>query len=443
MEEFFEIMNKAKLIKEEFKKADYDKDWSFANKKYKKYSHNYHRYPAKFIPPIAKKIILEGSNEDEVICDLFGGCGTSLVQAKLLGRKSFGIDVNPVAKFITDVKVNAIEPNKLEIQYKKIEQRIRRKNKKFGNSDFIKHPRLSYWFTDETFEKLFFIYNAILTCDDIKVRNFILCAFSHCLKNCSRWLMKSIKPTIDKQKKNIDIEKTFFRHLNLMIKQNKTYYGYLAGKNLLNIESKIYRQDCTKPINELIDSVDLIISSPPYVTSYEYGDLHQLTLLWFGSDKKNFKEWGEYIEDFAAFKSSFIGSQNSREESLAIGSGIGESIVRKLKKLDNPLAKKVKVYFEKMNKAFNEMYQLLKEGKEANIIIGNTKLKGVEILNAEVCLEQMINVGFTKKKVIKRNCMTNKMIPPYRDKITGKFTSKNNRNKKIAYNEEFIIKVRK
>ena len=38
--------------------------------------------------------------------------------------------------------------------------------------------------------------------------------------------------------------------------------------------------------------VDMIITSPPYVTSYEYADLHQLSALWLGftEDYKNLRE---------------------------------------------------------------------------------------------------------------------------------------------------------
>lgn len=36
--------------------------------------------------------------------------------------------------------------------------------------------------------------------EDQDVRSFLLCAFSNILKGCSRWMMKSTKPTIDKKK---------------------------------------------------------------------------------------------------------------------------------------------------------------------------------------------------------------------------------------------------
>ena len=42
---------------------------------------------------------------------------------------------------------------------------------------------------------------------------------------------------------------------------------------------------------------NFIVTSPPYVTSYEYADLHQLPSLWFG-----------YLNTLPEFREKFIGS---------------------------------------------------------------------------------------------------------------------------------------
>ncbi len=48
-------------------------------------------------PYIPRNIILRYSNEKDLILDQFAGGGTTLVEAKLLNRNIFGIDVNDVA----------------------------------------------------------------------------------------------------------------------------------------------------------------------------------------------------------------------------------------------------------------------------------------------------------------------------------------------------------
>lgn len=426
-------------IQQQFNTLKFDKDWSFSNTKYEPYSHNYHRYPAKFIRPLAQKLIEDESNEGDMVCDVFGGCGTTLLEAKLLGRKSIGFDINPVAKFITEVKSKAIYPEKLTDAYNLLHQKMN----VFSNVEndyFFTHERIQYWFTEENYLALSKIYEAILEEKNNDIQRFFLCAFSHCLKNGSRWLMKSIKPTIDKNKQYVDIQNIFNRHVRGMMNKNKLLYQHLKKNQRLSLSSQIYLKDVTtlKKINE----VDLIVTSPPYVTSYEYGDLHQLTLLWFG--QKKYKNWQKYVQDFRKFKSDFIGSSlsNNTHINKNISSPIGREIIEKLWLQNKSLSHKVETYFIRMYQVFTGIYDVLKKGKKACIVIGNTRLYGIPILNAQVTLEQLINIGFCDNfEIIKRNANTNKMITPFRDKKTGKFVSQASQNKVIAYHEEYILKV--
>jgi DNA modification methylase len=95
-----------------------------------------------------------------------------------------------------------------------------------------------------------------------------------------------------------------------------------------------------------------------------------------------------------------------------------------------------------MKLAFTEMYRILKQGKKVCVIIGNTELKGIPILNAEVAIEQMEKIGFREFNFVKRE-VSNKMITPWRDVDTGKFTSNNNPHKKRAYEYEYVLIMKK
>lgn len=403
-------------------------------------SHSYHRYPAKFIPQLVDKIVDKYTDEGDTVCDPFGGCGTTLVQAKVNGRKSIGFDINPVAKLITDTKTRAILPIKLANARKFfVEKYNQMKNKR---KDVEHNERVYYWFSRKTIRKLDVIYASILSLKDMETRRFFLCAFSHILKNCSRWLMKSIKPTIDQDKEFPNPEQVFLKHLDSMIKKNNLFYNSLNESGRLNIPAKMKLWNSTKKLPLKDRSVDLIVTSPPYVTSYEYADLHQLSLLWFGDDKKHFKNWDKAVDGFIDFKKQFIGSSHKKVAHSEFKSKIAEDIVVRLEEENRPLSQSVAGYFDDMKAAFGEMYRILKKGKKACVIIGNTELSGVQILNAQVATEQMIRLGFKKIKFIKR-AVSNKMITPWRDNKTGKFTSHTNPTKKRAYEYEYVLVMEK
>ncbi|HOI97332.1 MAG TPA: DNA methyltransferase [Candidatus Pacearchaeota archaeon] len=418
-----------------------DDRWSFKladRKQMYAYTHGYHRYPAKFIPQIVRQLIKNyAPNGDEIIFDPFGGCGTTLVEAKLLGRKSVGLDINPIAKLITQVKVTPINPKLVEKYKVDFLNNYENLSKKIEH-----HQRISYWFDEKTIKELDDIYFNIKKIKNYEIRKFFLCAFSHNLKNCSRWLMKSIKPTIDKVKEIPVPKNSFLRHLNMMVKKNSEFYSALNENKSLDVQALMYRRDSTRSFPLEDNSIDLIITSPPYVTSYEYADLHQLSLLWFGDDPGHFKKWHKYSNEFNNFRKQFVGTSYKGVKKNLFDSTIAENIILDLEKEEKRLAMDVTNYFSDMKKIFSEMYRVLKEGKKACIIIGDTSLRGVEILNAETAVEQMSNIGFRKVKFIKRE-VSNKMITPWRDQNTGKFTGLDNPAKKRVYEFEYIIIMEK
>ncbi|PIZ67992.1 hypothetical protein COY13_02030 [Candidatus Roizmanbacteria bacterium CG_4_10_14_0_2_um_filter_36_35] len=150
-------------IKKLLSKIKIDYSWSFADKTRKDtayITHGYHRYPAKFIPQIVSRLVEKYTTKNDLVVDPFGGCGTTLVESKVLGRKSIGVDINPVAVLITKAKITPISPIKLEKAF------IELKNKLNFYSEHIKvqlpiHDRIDYWFKPEEKRKLAFIFKKI------------------------------------------------------------------------------------------------------------------------------------------------------------------------------------------------------------------------------------------------------------------------------------------
>ena len=95
-----------------------------------------------------------------------------------------------------------------------------------------------------------------------------------------------------------------------------------------------------------------------------------------------------------------------------------------------------------MNQVFVEMKRMLKKGGKTCIVIGNTSLKGVEILNAEVFAEQLKNLELKITDIIKRE-IPSKNLPSVRDEKTGKFARISDKNKVSAYPTEYILIMEK
>lgn len=415
-----------------FNKIKIDHSWSFSNKTRKDtayITHCYHRYPAKFIPQIVSRLIDKYTKEGDLVADPFGGCGTTLVESKVNGRPSIGVDINPVAVLITKAKITPLDPLKIEKEFIDLKYKIG------AYSNIIKvktpeHERIDYWFKPEEKRKLAFIFSEISKLKDQNVRNFFYCGFSNILKNCSIWLQRSNKPTRDFKKKPSEPIKTFLKQIKMMLRGNTRFHELLKQKDYLEVSSKVFCTDARK-IPTKDNTVNLIVTSPPYVTSYEYADLHQLTALWM-----------EYAIDLGDFRKRFIGTSYHNKKDLILNSSIAENIREGLLKKDKKTAEEVSTYFSEMNQVFIEMKRVLKKTGKTCIVIGNTSLKGVEILNAEVFSEQLHNLGFKITDIVKRE-VPSKNLPSIRDKKTGKFAKESDKNKTYAYPIEYILIMEK
>ena len=414
---------------QDLKRVKIDKSWSFSDKTRKETSyitHNYHRYPAKFIPQIVSRLIEKYTKEKDLVLDPFGGCGTTLVEAKVMGRKSFGTDINPVAVLITKAKKTPINPTNLEKQFAILLEAIDSFSDETEVSE-LKHERIDYWFKADEKRKLSFLFSKISKIKNQDERDFFYCGFSNILKNCSIWLQKSNKPTRDLNKIPSNPFVIFPKQIKQMMKRNFEFFKLLKTSSNVEMQSEIDCSDARK-IKLNSRSVDLIVTSPPYVTSYEYADLHQLSALWF-----------EYTKDLSDFRKRFIGTAYSEVKEENLNSKTAESIKTELlEKGERKKAEEVSRYFGEMNEVFKEMKRVLKKKGKASIVIGNTKLKGVEILSAEVFIEQFKNFGFKIEDIIKRE-IPSKNLPSTRDKITGRFAKTDSKNKTFAYPTEYIL----
>ena len=406
-------------------------EWAFVNSSRKDtsyVSHGYHRYPAKFIPQLVAKLIQTYTQKNDLVIDPFSGCGTTLIEAKILNRPSLGADINPVAVLIATAKTRPLNPTTLNSHLLQIITKFQDFN---PNSVILpQHDRINYWFRETEKVKLAFLLSEIAKVDDTDVRTFLSCGFSNILKPCSIWTQKSNKPLRDPNKIPSDPFKSFTKHIKTMSQGNADFYYLLKQRNALDVPCAVCRADARRlPVTD--DTASLIVTSPPYATSYEYADLHQLSALWFG-----------YMDTLKDFRKVFIGTMGHDKKDVCLNSRLAEEIVTTLRTHDSSVARGVGGYFSDMDQAWGEMRRVLKPEGYACIVVGDTKLKNVEILNAEVFIEQMTGNGFEVSEIIKRE-IPSKNLPSTRDKHTGRFTAVTTQDRVLAYPTEYILVFRK
>lgn len=412
-------------------------DLNFHNHKSNNSSHNFHSFPAKFPPQLPKFFIEKLTKPNEIILDPMVGSGTTLVEAYFLNRKSIGFDIDPLAIKITKVKTTPFNKNDLikyclRIYNRAKEDYINNKNKLIDllNIFFDSKSRefIDYWFLPETQLELISLLNQIKMIKEEKYRDFFDVIFSSIIITKSGGVSLAldlghtrphkIKALLDNNgnviygDQNFEISKKQF-----VTKTIKSSFEEFLKRCNQNIDSVIQQSVGFKPEIKFCDSqklclkdetVDLIVTSPPYASNaIDYMRAHKFSLVWFGYK----------IEDLTQKRNEYIGSESISNYSFE---DLPEFTTKKIKDVlrnDTNRGKVLKRYFSEMKKSLKEMYRVLKPGKIAIVVVGNSTMKGIDT-ETHKCLQDIGRfIGFNVPYIGIRQLDRNKrMLPASKNK---------------------------
>lgn len=282
------------------KKYRFIDEWTIPRDRKQFYlTNDFHPYFAAYPPLIVKKIIQKYGNQKKpgTLLDPFMGGGSTIVEGYMNGYRCIGSDISKFSTFITSAKVNPVRiKNKdcLDI-LKKIKKKLILSNKK------IKIPNINNtykWFRKDKLKELLIIKEAIESFKNKKKRNFFLLALSSILRSCSNAKNAQQHLNIQKIKKLPDTLDIFEKKIYLMKNQMDKYIEHLKNKknnNKVLLLSTDVRK-LTKKIKE--NSVDIVITSPPYGTGSKYTDIYRLHFEFFQLEKPKLKASLEKNRDF-------------------------------------------------------------------------------------------------------------------------------------------------
>lgn len=364
-------------------------NWDFDKAKTNYGIHSFHWYLSTFVPQIPNILISSlSSSEEDIILDPFLGRGTTLVEAMKLNRHSIGIDLNPMAHFIAKVKTTLINPIDLDNEIKKLLINIDNNSEKlnwrsfFNNDDrneeiselkrqIPNFPNKYKWFNINTLIELVLIKIEIDQIDNKDIRDFCLLAFSDRLKYCSIHSNRNYGFIADncltpnkKGKKSYDMDyknaiDAYRKKLTNMQKEFKTFVEDLEKKHI-SLEDANSLAKCipanSKNFPSIKDeSIDHIITSPPYPLATDYIAGFRLSFYWLKDElskyyPENISSDDDYLNLIKNMKSEEIGPRYKR--------GVKKSAIE--------------AYFQDMDLILSEMNRVLKPDGYMSLVIGGS-----------------------------------------------------------------------
>jgi len=230
-------------------------------------THTFYKYPARFHPDFAKTVISQFTEKGDIVIDPFLGGGTTAVESICSGRRFFGVDINPIASFLSSVKTTPLtdkEIDQITIWADNLSNRVNL-HKKHRLSDFWS-PYTKYlpWWIRKT---IGFLIHNIDRCFWVdRQKNFLKCN----LLSTAQWALDSKT----KAKTKDEFIKHFKENLYLMI-EGMFDLKMRIKKNLDVPPSEIQRRRkiLTRPILGIEKDLrviknwipaKLILTSPPY-----------------------------------------------------------------------------------------------------------------------------------------------------------------------------------
>lgn len=259
-------------------------EWTFKSRDKNRLTHSVHRYPAVFIPDLAQKIIEMYSNEGDTVLDIFSGSGTTVVESIAQKRIGLGIELNPLAHFISEFKFHPMDTDELrtaiEYFYEWYPQ--------YESESTISFDNIEFWFHSSTIKSIS-DFVSLTSKYHAKINDFFKICLSEILREVSFCNHSGFKMhrNIKKLETEIHDRVSLLAKIRPVIERN---YLYVSNYNkLLNSghieyakKSRVFLHDSTVVCEEIApSSVDLILTSPPYGdsrTTVAYGQFSRLSM---------------------------------------------------------------------------------------------------------------------------------------------------------------------
>ncbi len=287
-----------------------------------------------------------------------------------LGRRAVGCDIDPLARMIAAAKLTPIDPiaalregNKIidgaSDYYRRARWRLQRESKLRFDAKTRKFIR--YWFLPQHQLELLALVQRIESLPRGGTRDFLRVVFSSTIiaKSGGVSLARDLahtRPHRDTQKTPpsafIEFDRRLERNVATLDKHAPSDAASAADTGL------------PPP------SVDLIVTSPPYANNaIDYMRAHKFALVWFG--------WK--IDDLARIRAQYVGHDaiaGLRYDGLP--SRCEDTLV-KLADRDDRKALVLRRYFEEMKTVIAEMKRVLKSGRPIVIVVGSSRLRGLDV----------------------------------------------------------------
>ncbi|MCY0093165.1 hypothetical protein [Hoeflea ulvae] len=345
-----------------------------------------HPFPARMAPEIALYKIQMMSPGDTIL-DPMAGSGMVLSQAARNGVRAVGIDMDPLAELIARVGATPVNEKEVTSALEMLLEECSRTSDTVCLPWMDEHQETSdfaeFWFAPmqrRQLRKLSFnlIVNPIPV--SAHVADILKVALSRLI------VTKEPKASLARDTAHSRPHRTIIENsFDILAALPASLAHILSALDADGIEvpAQTHLGDARNLTVVENDSIDCIVTSPPYLNAIDYMRGHRLSLVWLGYD----------LVRLRSIRSTSIGAERALNVSLATDFdvllaqlGLAELNLKNKRMLDR--------YFVDLTAQTKEAYRVLKPGAIGTYVIGNSTIRGTYVQNSELLKRAAMLAGF-------------------------------------------------
>lgn len=345
--------------------------------------HDWYRFVLSFPPHLVREYFIKfGLKPGDFILDPFCGTGTTLVEAKLFGIDSFGIEANPMAHFASRIKIDwSVNPTELLEHSKAIANEADNRIKNYRYDKLKTLPIYAYSLLLKNSISPLPLHKALILLETIKYfknerfyNHELLALAKTVVKDASNLHFGPEVGVSRFRKKDAPVVEDWIREIRRM------KHDLIFNKPKLNANAVALLGDSRKFNKELKpSSINAVFTSPPYPNEKDYTRTTRLesVLLGFLNDK----------DELRAIKKGLIRSntrnvyKGDNDDDWISGHQLIQNLANQIENRRIELGKTsgfekmygrvTKLYFGGMARHLAELRKILKKGAYLGYVVGD------------------------------------------------------------------------
>jgi DNA modification methylase len=346
-----------------------------------------HPFPARMAPELALNGLRQLA-QGSLVLDPMSGSGTVLRQAGELGHHAIGVDMDPLAVLMSRVWTRPVSDVEIERLYTAVVADASATDPAHAQLPWMDEDEetlafVKYWFAPDQLNDLRRIASVFHEHSDYpnsEALDVLRLALSRIIITKERGASLArdtshSRPHKVAQTSDYSVFGGFERSVRALRKRLISAPPQGQAEVLLGD---------ARAIDLPSNSVDAVLTSPPYLNAIDYMRGHRMALVWLGYS----------LSQLRSIRSNSIGAERGPEDTDHLDERV-RAAMGEVDLLPTRQQRMIDRYVGDVNKMVAELARVLRPGGRATFVIGNSCLKGVFIYNDEAIATSAELLGMT------------------------------------------------